>query len=108
MQQRRRDREADSRDGTMLTVSRACCRKVRVREIEIEVGRKYLISGASSDHQVQGPRRHRVWPEGTTLAQCSLAAALQASFRTSNLEGLIKRYIFEPVVNMMSLDEHPS
>jgi hypothetical protein len=66
------------------------------------------MSGASSDHQVQpGSRRHRVWPEGTTLAQCYLAAALQASFRTSKLEGLINRYIFEPVVNMMSSNERP-
>jgi hypothetical protein len=39
----------------MLTVLRACCERVRVREIEKEVERKYLVSGPSSDHRVQGP-----------------------------------------------------
>jgi hypothetical protein len=79
----------------------ACCEKDFVREIEREVKRK-VISGPPSDHVFQGPdvTASGQIPEETTLPQCYLAAALQASIvlerRTSNFKGLTNRRSLSP------------
>lgn len=72
----------------MLIGSGARCEKVRVREIEIEVGKKWsadLLPIIKFDVTTSGQKGR--W----AFARYSLAAALQVRCRTSTVEGLTNR-----------------